>query len=169
VLSEGTGAARPADPRKPRPARPQGAPPVIKDLHFRPTVAWIGEKVTVSGTISFDDADGDVRGLGLETRAPAGRSRLQPSLPMRLAGAKSGTAAFTFILDPTETGTHVFDIWALDKGGNASRRLSGSIEVMERDGKDKEKEAAAAADAGPPAPAKPAAPPAKPAAPPAKH
>jgi serine/threonine-protein kinase len=170
VLSEPGGA--PADPRKPRPARPTGAAPTIKELHFRPTVAWIGEKATISGTISFDDADGDVKGLGLETRAPAGRSRPQPAMPLRVAGAKSGTAAFTFILDPSETGTYVFDIWALDKGGNASRRLSGSVEVMEHDDKDKAKdgEKAAAADAGPAAApaAKPAAPAPKPAAPPAK-
>jgi eukaryotic-like serine/threonine-protein kinase len=167
VLNESGG-----DPRKPRVARPlTGAAPVIKELHFRPNVAWMGEKATVSGTVGFDDADGDLKALGLETRAPAGRSRGQPTLPLRLAGAKSGTAAFSFIFDPTETGTHVFDIWALDKGGNASRRLSGSIEVMERDKPqpEKAKEPArepAAADAGPPE--APARPPGKSAAPPAK-
>ena len=160
VLGE-TGAAT-DDPKKPKsPRAATGAAPIIKELHFRPTVAWLGEKATISGSLSFDDADGDVKALGLETRAPAGRSRVQPAIPMRVAGAKSGTAAFTFIFDPGETGTHVFDIWAIDKGGNASRRLSGSIEVSEREKPDPDTQPAEEADAAP-APAKPATPPAKP-------
>jgi serine/threonine-protein kinase len=166
VLGESAGATD--DPKKPRSARaPTGAAPIIKELHFRPTVAWLGEKATISGSLSFDDADGDVKALGLETRAPAGRTRVQPTIPMRVAGAKSGTAAFTFIFDPGETGTHVFDIWAIDKGGNASRRLSGSIEVSEREKAEPDDEPAVAEDAGPAAPAKSGTP-AKPATPPAK-
>jgi eukaryotic-like serine/threonine-protein kinase len=166
VLGETGGT--PDDPKKPRSARaPTGAAPIIKELHFRPAVAWLGEKATISGSLSFDDADGDVKALGLETRAPAGRSRVQPTIPMRVAGARSGTAAFTFIFDPGETGTHVFDIWAIDKGGNASRRLSGSIEVSEREKPEPDEEPAAASDAGPTAPAKSGTP-AKPATPPAK-
>jgi len=168
VLGQGGGNSS-GDPKKKVERPPTGGPPTIKELSFRPAVAWLGEKATVSGSLAFDDADGDVKALGLETRAPAGRSRSQPSIPMRLAGAKSGTAAFTFIFDPGETGTHVFDIWAIDRGGNASRRLSGSIEVMEREKPEKpepdDKPAAAASDAGPTEPAKPPAKPAKPAKP----
>jgi eukaryotic-like serine/threonine-protein kinase len=163
------------DPTKKKPDRaPTGAAPTIKELSFRPAVAWLGEKATISGSLAFDDADGDVKALGLETRAPAGRARSHPSIPMRLSGAKSGTAAFTFILDPGETGTHVFDLWAIDRGGNASRRLSGSIEVMEREKPDKpegsepDEKPAAAGDAGPAESAKPPAKPGKPASPPAK-
>jgi hypothetical protein len=164
----GQGGNPTGDPKKKVERPPTGAPPTIKELSFRPAVAWLGDKATISGSLAFDDADGDVKALGVETRAPAGRSRTHPSIPMRLAGAKSGTAAFTFIFDPGETGTHVFDIWAIDRGGNASRRLSGSIEVMEREKPEKpekpepDQTPAAAGDAGPTEPAKPPAKPAKP-------
>jgi serine/threonine protein kinase len=128
------------DPETPR----TGSPATITDLQFRPTVAWVGEKKTITGTVSFEDADGDIKALGVETRGPDGKSRNRPRIPLRLSGAKAGTAAFTIMFDPTATGTHTFEVWAIDAGGNSSKRLSAAIEAMERD------DAPAKADAGPP-------------------
>ncbi|HEU5060719.1 MAG TPA: serine/threonine-protein kinase, partial [Kofleriaceae bacterium] len=65
VLGSATG-----DPKKKNDRAPAGAPPTVKDLHFRPAVAWVGEKATISGSLAFDDVDGDVKALGVETRAP---------------------------------------------------------------------------------------------------
>jgi hypothetical protein len=118
---------------QPRAARPRaGRAATIDFLTYDPAAAVVGEAITVTGTVTFEDPDGDVVALGSQVRPPT-RQRAQTNRKIRmvLAGATSGTAAFTFVLRPTAPGPHPFDVWVVDEGGNLSNLLTGHIDVSE--------------------------------------
>ncbi|MEJ7598896.1 MAG: protein kinase [Kofleriaceae bacterium] len=106
---------------------PKGMPSVISDLHVTPDVAYIGEKTTITGVIKFEDRDGDVSMIRVETRG--GRAQ---STPLRVAGAKSGTAAFTLVMTPSNAGTQTVEVWVQDAGDNTSNKLTAPVEAAAR-------------------------------------
>jgi serine/threonine-protein kinase len=111
-------------------ARPAGKAAVIDELSFDPPTAIVGHPTTVTGTVRFADPDGDVNALGSQIRPPTSvHARVNPKIRMTLKGARTGFAAFTFVLRPTATGTHSFDVWVVDAGRNLSNVLTGQIEV----------------------------------------
>ena len=103
---------------------PKGVASVISDLHVTPDVAHIGEKTTITGVIKFEDRDGDVAVIRVEPRG--GRT------PLRVAGAKTGTAAFTLVLTPTKAGPHTIEVWVQDAGDNTSNKLTATVEASPR-------------------------------------
>ncbi|HUS66971.1 MAG TPA: serine/threonine-protein kinase [Kofleriaceae bacterium] len=112
--------------------RAAGKSATIDFLTYDPAGATVGEAITVTGTVTFDDPDGDVVALGSQVRPPTGeRARANPKIRMTLKGAQRGTAAFTFVLRPTAPGPHSFDVWVVDAGRNMSNVLTGQIDVSE--------------------------------------
>lgn len=107
-----------------------GTPPSIDELTFQPSEGAIGRTTTVSGTIDFEDPDGDVAQSVVSILQPDGASLfIEPVAVQGAEGHKSGTVGFAFLLTPSQEGQHQFDVWLIDEAGNSSNRLTGTINV----------------------------------------
>ena len=110
--------------------RAKGSPPVIRELQLTPDSAVVGERTTITGMVKFEDLDGDVASIRVEVR---GSKKLAQSTALRVAGAKSGTAAFTLQLTPAKAGVQSVIVTVQDQGENLSNKLSGTIETTAKD------------------------------------
>ena len=108
-----------------------GTAPMISDLTYSPASGTVGTQINISGQFYFEDLDADVSGLGVEIELPDGSKQTLPTqAPQGTRGVNAGTIMFALALLPPTAGTYDFDIWLTDDGGNASNRLSGTIEVQ---------------------------------------
>ncbi len=113
-----------ADPAPTKPVRGKGSPALISDLKIEPSVASVGERTTLIGSVKFEDPDGDITTLRAEVRG--GKT---VTTPLRLAGSKTGTATFSIVLNPTKPGAQAIEVWIQDTGDNHSNKLLGAVEV----------------------------------------
>lgn len=107
---------------------PAAHPPSISDLAYTPSTAMQvpSGTATITGTVTFSDAGGDVAAFRMTSSAGADLTVATP----QLNGITSGRGAATFIVSVDKVGKYAFDIWVTDAQGNASNRLSGSFEVL---------------------------------------
>jgi serine/threonine protein kinase len=123
----------PVEPEPPsKPTRGKGSPALITDLKLETSVAVVGEKTIVIGSVKFEDPDGDVTTLRAEVRG--GKT---VSTPLRMAGSKTGTATFSVVLTPSKIGAQAIEVWIQDAGDNQSNKLLGAIEVHDKPTPDK--------------------------------
>jgi serine/threonine protein kinase len=115
------------------PRKAEGSAPAIADLRLRPTVAWIGERTTISGELTFQDADGDVKAVMTQREAASASGSRPQRIRLTVAGATRGTAAFTFVVSPRTAEPHVLEIWVVDTAGHASNRLKATIEALAKE------------------------------------
>jgi len=103
-------------------------PPSISNLTYAPATALQAPNgtATISGTVDFTDAGGDVASLRMTS---SGGADLTVPTP-QLGGIKSGTGTGAFVVSVDKVGKYTFEIWMTDSQGNASNRLSGTFEVL---------------------------------------
>ena len=102
--------------------------PSISNLTFSPTSALQGEgngSITVTGSITFTDAGGDLTTLHLTN--PLGQSVTQPI--SGIGGAKSGTIQGQVTVSTQNAGHYTFEVYVSDSLGLSSNTLSGSFDV----------------------------------------
>lgn len=102
--------------------------PSIANLRYTPSASpqsWNG-KVTVTGTVDFSDAGGDIASFRLVTGAGADLTVPAPAL----GGVKNGTGTASFVVSLDQAGKYPFDVWAIDSQGSYSNQLSGTFEVL---------------------------------------
>lgn len=103
-------------------------PPSLSNLRYSPSTALQvpNGTATISGTVDFADAGGDIVALRLLSSGGADLTVPMPSL----GGATSGSATGLFVVPVGQVGKTTFDLWATDDQGHASNRLSGTFEVL---------------------------------------
>jgi hypothetical protein len=98
--------------------------PEISELTATPNTMTVGEQVTLSGTLHFDDPDGDLDQLGAEITLP---DQTRQALPMtNLIGVGSmttGTLGWRMLVVPPSAGDYTLSLWLTDASGNESNRL----------------------------------------------
>jgi hypothetical protein len=101
---------------------------IISNLGYSPSTIYIRPGVAtfiVNGNLHFINASGGVASLKLTTS-----SGLNLTVPIpannNSQGDLTGTFEFGLLKEP---GIITFDIWIVDKKGNASNKLSGSVEL----------------------------------------
>lgn len=102
--------------------------PTISNLSYSPSSAFASPNgtVAVNGTMNVSDAGGDVTTLRMTTSAGA-----DLSIPVTWpAGATSGAGTGQFVVSVDKPGTYTFEVWAVDRAGSASNRLTGTFEVV---------------------------------------
>ena len=102
--------------------------PSISNLSFSPTSALQGDgngSITVTGTINFADAGGDLTTLHLTN--PLGQSISAPI--SGLAGVKSGTIQGQVTVSTQTPGHYTFQVYVSDSLGLNSNTLSGSFDI----------------------------------------
>lgn len=105
------------------PTGPSGSAPAISNLNYSPhsvTVGSGGGAATVTGTINFIDADGDVTTLYIGSVS---------STLTGMSGLTSGTIQVTAIVDTTTARSETFQVWVKDSQGHESNKLSGTFTV----------------------------------------
>lgn len=102
--------------------------PSIANLSYSPSSAFASPNgtVAVTGTMNVSDSGGDVTHLRM-TMSAGGDLSIPLSLP---PGATSGTGTGQFVVSVDKAGTYTFEIWAVDRAGNSSNRLTGTFEVV---------------------------------------
>jgi hypothetical protein len=106
-----------------------GTAPEISALTYTPETVSIGQS-TVSGSITFDDPDGDLANLNLEITTPDGQVQTIPSANIAAIGdATTGSLPFAMVFIPPAIGDYTFQLWISDDEGNDSNRLDGSLAV----------------------------------------
>lgn len=109
-----------------------GTAPTISNLTYNPTQATIGEATTYTGTLDFSDPDGDLAQVAVSILQPDGAALAVPPVDVQGAsGIGAGTVGWAFIMVAAQVGDHTFDVWTTDEAGNASNRLTGTIDVSQ--------------------------------------
>jgi hypothetical protein len=106
----------------------EGEAPELSQLSFNPATVGVSTQTTVSGTMSFADADGDVALLGLEVVMPNGsRQTIPPSDLQSVVGMTEGQLVWAFLIAPPLAGEYTFELWVTDAEDHVSNRLSGTL------------------------------------------
>ena len=106
----------------------EGQAPELSQLSFNPMRLGVGAQTTVSGTMTFADADGDLSQLGVEVVMPNASRQAIPLVD--LAGVEAmteGELLWAFVIAPPLVGDYAFDLWVTDAEDHASNRLSGTL------------------------------------------
>ena len=106
--------------------------PTISNLTYSPAEATIGESTTYTGTLDFSDPDGDLAQVAISILQPNGASLTVPPVDVQGAsGIAAGTIGWAFIMVAAVEGDHTFEVWTTDDAGNASNKLSGTINATQ--------------------------------------
>jgi hypothetical protein len=107
-----------------------GTPPEISALTYTPDTVTVGVASTVTGSIAFDDVDGDLSRLNVELIGPDSQLHSIPSANITALGdLKTGTLPFQMVFGPPTAGDYTFNIWISDDAGNDSNKLDGLLTV----------------------------------------
>ncbi|MCB9736431.1 MAG: hypothetical protein H6745_27960 [Deltaproteobacteria bacterium] len=107
-----------------------GTAPTVAGLTVTPDHLTAGQVVTLSGSLTFDDPDGDVALLASELVTADGATADGPEAEVAgAAGLRSGTVPFAFALASGAAGTLTLRVWLVDAAGNASNALETTLTV----------------------------------------
>jgi hypothetical protein len=107
-----------------------GVAPVLTNLTYSPTTVTAGAVATITGTVTFADADADVSQFAISARSPIGQtSTIGPRTAEGALGKTGGRLGFAVQLDPQIAGIYSLEIWMVDEAGNESNRLRGTVEA----------------------------------------
>ena len=100
------------------------ASPTISDLTATPSSMTVGQQATVSGTMVFDDPDGNLEQLGAEVTLPDHSVQALPMTDLIGVGTmKTGTLGWRMAVIPPMAGEYKLSLWLTDADGNESNRL----------------------------------------------
>lgn len=112
-------------------AADDGTAPEISDLTATPTTMTVGQQVTVTGTLHFDDPEGDLDQLGAEITIPDGTKQALRNVDLSTVGTvTTGTLTWALIVVPPAAGTYTLALWVTDANGNDSNRLETTATAM---------------------------------------
>lgn len=105
-----------------------GDPPEISNLTMTPQTVPVGAATTVSGTMNFSDADGDVDKIAAAVIVPGGaRTELDPVPVQTVGDPTAGMVNYAFLIAPPSPGSYTVELWLIDDSGNESNLLSGQL------------------------------------------
>lgn len=104
----------------------KGAAPSIADLAVDKQTIAVGKTEVLKAKLHFDDADGDLDGVEGEVSAK-GQSVALAKMPIDAKGQKAGEVVVAVMMATAAAGEADLVLWAVDKNGNASNRLSTTI------------------------------------------
>ncbi len=105
-----------------------GTAPMISSLTYTPMTVTVGQATTISGSIAFDDTDGDLDQLAADVALPDGSHQMLPMTDLQNVGDMThGTIAFAMTLVPPAAGAYAFSLWITDDGDHDSNHLDGSV------------------------------------------
>jgi hypothetical protein len=101
--------------------------PTISNLTFAPNSLPVGQQTTVSGTVMFNDPDGDLDQLGVEVTLPDQSKQSLPMTDLQNVGTMTdGTIAWALLIAPPAAGAYRMSLWITDIDGHTSNRLEAS-------------------------------------------
>jgi hypothetical protein len=107
-----------------------GEPPTISALTYTPEVVSVGELTSLSGSLHFEDADGDLLELHMEIGDGSGRSLVVTATPISgVAGLTAGTVTLSLMVTMPSAGPHVLRVWVRDAQGQDSNALEGTLDA----------------------------------------
>ena len=105
-----------------------GPVPILSDLTIENPSVAVGSPTQVTGSMSYQDGDGDVASLYIRVTTPDRQSQtIGPSPASGVSGRRAGTLGFGFALSVESAGDYVLELWVVDARDNESNRLSGTV------------------------------------------
>jgi len=105
-----------------------GTAPTISNLTYSPTGATVGQgggAVTVTLSMNFIDADGDITTGRITSSGGVDVSGALAGM----SGLTSGSLQMQLASGTSQAGNWTFQVWVVDGQGNASNKLSGTFTV----------------------------------------
>jgi hypothetical protein len=107
-----------------------GSAPKISNMVLSPDTAKINQTVTISGTVDFEDADGDIKTLSAALKLSNGQVSGGDTAVQNLVGQKTGAAALTFAVNIPVEGAVEISATLIDAKGNKSNTLTKTIQAV---------------------------------------
>jgi len=105
-----------------------GAAPTITDLALAPQSVPVAVQSTITGTMTFDDVDGDVEQIAVAVTTPGGARQEVPPAPIQTTGEpEHGVVQWALLLSPPAAGTYTLELWVIDGSDNASNHLTSDV------------------------------------------
>src|SRR5687767_5502312 len=105
-----------------------GTAPSISALTYAPMTITAGQQATVTGSMAFDDKDGDLAEMGADVILPDQSKQSIPMTDIRALGdQKTGTINFALTIVPPTAGVYKFSMFVVDDGDNTSNKLDGQL------------------------------------------
>ncbi len=106
----------------------KGSAPSIANLNLTTNTIPVGKMTVVTGTVEFDDADGDFDAIEGQLLF-GGQSAAVPKYAATTNGQKKGTLNLAFQVGAAQAGSGELELWGVDKNGNTSNRQKVAIEA----------------------------------------
>jgi hypothetical protein len=108
----------------------KGAPPTLEHVIFDRTEVAVGRIETLTVTLDYADADGDVARLGRQLKLAGATTKAPELLDMpEASGQKQGRQQLAFQLGVSQAGAVDVDFWLVDAKGNESAKVTTTITV----------------------------------------
>ena len=105
-----------------------GKAPAISALIYAPATVTVGQQSTVTGSMTFDDEDGDVSKLTGEVTLPNLTKQMFVNADLQALGEMThGSIPFAITIVAPAPGAYAFELWITDDGDNKSNRLPGTL------------------------------------------
>lgn len=103
------------------------AAPTISNLTYSPSNVTVGQQATISGTMTFDDPDGDLDQMGVEITLPDNSKQQLAMTDLQNVGSMTdGQLGWALIVVPPMAGAYKLELWLTDAVGHESNRLQAN-------------------------------------------
>ena len=107
-----------------------GTAPTLNSLTYAPERILAGEATNVTGTVLFEDPEGDLLELHSEIVGPDGRPVLTAPSPIAGSeGLRAGQVNIALVVNMPASGTYTLRVWVRDAHGHDSNVLTGPLHV----------------------------------------
>ena len=104
-----------------------GTAPTISALTYTPATVTTGQQATITGSMQFDDEDGDLAKLQGDAVLPDGSKARIADASLSGLEQTTGTLPFQLLIVPPQPGVYKFSLWLTDDSGNESNKLDGML------------------------------------------
>ena len=105
----------------------EGTAPTISALSYQPDRATVGAVFQITGTLSFDDPDGDLAAIAFQLTSPGGQTTPPTTSRVQGGGVTQGQLALAVSAIAPSARAYTFDVWVEDDAGHASNMLRGTV------------------------------------------
>ncbi|MBK8172094.1 MAG: hypothetical protein IPK60_17360 [Sandaracinaceae bacterium] len=108
----------------------KGSAPTVGSVSCTPMTLTVAQQTSVTCSVMFEDADGDLDSVHIQFVDPAAMSVTSDAAVAGVAGVRAGTATVTLLLQPTMVGAAQLHVNVVDVQGNASNVVTSAFDCV---------------------------------------
>jgi hypothetical protein len=108
-----------------------GSSPQVSNITAAPLSITVGMATTVSGSVNFNDRDGDLDLIAVDITAPGGAKTELPAQPIQGIGTQTmGTVNWAVIIQAPSAGAYRLGVSLIDREDNQSNILEVTLNAQ---------------------------------------